>query len=251
MQMIILILSVLVIPSSYALDTDLGVNAFARSTKLAAVLEGQGGVSQVLWGSAGAGPNFGYVRASAALRTSGLANGYRAQLEVYPISIFGITLGRQYLSRFADAPGIDCTRFDCGTDVISHYLQFRSVFKFGNIFGQVTFQKDIFDDHYYSLPRVFEPTNQYAIDRNGDYGTTWGVVTGYEINPKWSAGIAYLTSHAKVTNQDSMSILGFAKWKPSEITYALTLGAIDTDVIGSAPQVAFTLSWWPKARIGF
>ncbi len=236
---------------AYALDTDLGFAASARTTKLAGAFEAQGGLSQVIWGSAGPEPLFGYVRASAAIRTSGMANGYRAQLELYPISIFGITLGRQALSRLSDAPGIDCTRIDCGVDVTSNYLQLRSVFKVREIFGQVTFQRDIFEKQYYSKPTVFDPINQIGIDAQGDFGTTWNAVTGYEIDPAWSSGVVYMHSNADITGHNSQSELIFVRWKPENTTYGIAFGRVQTSVIGVGAQFAFTLSWWPKARIGF
>lgn len=251
MSVIALLGLILVSQNSQAFDTDLGINASMRTTKLSGAGEIQGGLSQVIWGTPGMNPNFGYTRLSAAFRSAGLANGYRAQLEMYPISVFGITLGRQGLMRLSNAPGIDCTRYDCSVDVASNYLQMRGVFKVSEVFGQVIFQRDIYSNQYYSLPLVFEPMNQLAISSGGDYTTTWTVVTGYEINPVWSSGIVYQHSNAENTGYNMQSELLFARYKPANTTYSLAVGRVGTTVFGVGPQVAFTLSWWPKARIGF
>ena len=246
-----LALAFLLSTSAFALDTDLGFAAFMRTTKLSGAVEAQAGLSQVVWGNAGTDPLYGYVRASLAGRTAGTAWGYRAQLELYPVSIFGITLGRQALARFSDAPNINCTAIDCGVDVTSDFLQIKGLFKVQDTFGQIIFQRDLFEKQYYSKPTVFEPVNQIGIDANGDYGTTWNLITGYQIDPQWSGGVIYSHANASITNHNSQSELLFARWKPADINYTLAVGRVQTSVIGVGTQAAFTLSWWPKAKIGY
>lgn len=233
-----------------AVETDLGVAGFLRGKSPAGILEGQAGASQVAWGDPGAGPMFGYIRASGSLRTSGLANGYRAQLDAYPVSFFGVSAGTQGLHRASDAPSVNCEGLDCRGWVRSRYLQVRGVFRFGEVFGQAYFQRDFFSDGGAGVP-LFEPMTMLALDPLGDRVNSWNGVLGYQVNPEWALGGLYLGASSGVFNGKSENELLFARWKPSDVTYTFAVGRVSSSVVGVGPQALVMIAWWPKARVGY
>lgn len=243
--------SVMHASNALAVETDFGLIALGRLRTPAFIVEAQGGASQVLWGDPATNPIFGYVRASGGARTSGVANGYRAQLELYPVSLLGVTVGTQGLYRSVDAPGVDCARYECRGWVQSHYLQFRSVVGFSGNFAQILYQRDFYEDRPSLAIPLFDSVTLLPLQGTGDHARSWTAVVGRNFAPHWAGGALWMHSKSPTTRAHSASAALFARWTPAEVTYTLGIGRGNSSVAGVGAQALATLSWWPKPRVGF
>ncbi len=234
-----------------AAESDFGVVALGRLKTPAFIAEAQGGLTQVLWGDPETNPIFGYVRGSAAARTSGVANGYRAQLEIYPVSLLGLTLGTQGLYRSVDAPGVDCVSYECRGWVQSHYLQIRSVIGFAGNFAQIQYQRDFFEARATLPIPLFDSMTMLPLVGSGDRARSWTAVLGRNFTPTWAGGALWLHSKSPVTRTHTGNSAIFARWTPADLAYTLALGRADSTIAGVGAQALVTVSWWPKPRVGF
>jgi hypothetical protein len=207
--------------SSQAIETDYGITGVARMNTPAALVDFQAGAS----------------------------NGYRAQLEFYPISLIGLNVGTQGLHRLVDAPSIDCESYECGGWVQSHFIQARAVIGAGKFFGQVLFHRDFYLERKNVNRPIFDPVTLLPL-LGDDRSDSWTGLAGYTFTPEWSAGLLYMSAKASLSEGKAEHMAAFARWKPSEFTYTLALGRANSTVNGVGPQALFMFGWWPKPKVG-
>lgn len=96
---------------------------------LGAELYGEAGYNQLIWGKK-EGPKdflYGLVRPSLGVATSGVINGLKAEVELFPISIFGITAGRQIIDSNFNFPFFDCDDVNCLGEFHRNYIEAKMV----------------------------------------------------------------------------------------------------------------------------
>jgi hypothetical protein len=96
---------------------------------LGAELYGEGGYNFIAWGKKEEPKDFlyGLIRPNIGVSTSGVINSIRAELEVFPISIFGVAVGRQYLNSNFEFPFFDCEEVTCKGEYIRNYVETKMV----------------------------------------------------------------------------------------------------------------------------
>lgn len=246
--MFVLVFCLGAIFSSHA-DLDYSVSAIARTTPIASQVDGTLGYGQRLWGDETT-PFYGYIRPSTSLRGSTSPAGV-VNLDIYPVSFFGMSVGRIYMHRYVDQPEINCELAECKGWFNNSYIQAKLLGKYQKFFGTLTFQKDFYDSHDSSVRPVYQAVNVVFISPNKDQGEDWFAVLGYEINPQWSVGvIAEEFSSQKLNHHQDMQ-LAFVKWTREEWSYTVGAGRFQSTPLGAGPELTINAVWTGKKKIGF
>lgn len=96
---------------------------------LGAELYADSGYGQLLWGKKETPQDFlyGLVRPSVGVSTSGVINSAKAELELFPISILGFAVGRQYMNSNFEFPFLDCDAVTCKGEYQRNYVETKMV----------------------------------------------------------------------------------------------------------------------------
>ncbi len=110
-----------------------------RNYPLGASVSGTVGYGYELWRSSSesGGPEwkYGYIRPSVKLQSSGVVNGATAEVEVFPISIFGFALGQNLSGRnLKPSDDFDCLTTHCGGRLQRSYLRTQAIAAMGSSF---------------------------------------------------------------------------------------------------------------------
>lgn len=197
----------------------------ARTRPQGASLMGSSGYNYKVWGDSNNG-NFvyGYLRPFTNLSTSGVVNSGELGLDLYPISIFGITSSYKITDRLIDIDHLSCDQIRCmGTtgkllfrsNLIlgykDYFLVFLESFENQKIFGS---QNQNFGDEYSVL-------TAHSI---GDWLQTSQLILGLKINSQYQAGLIFDYENMKITNDQSEMQATFIK-KSFADTWSILIGA--------------------------
>lgn len=92
-------------------------------------LYAESGYNFVFWGKKEQPKDilYGLVRPSVTASSSGVINAVKGELEIFPISIFGLAFGRQYLHSNYEFPFLDCEAVTCKGGYIRNYVESKMV----------------------------------------------------------------------------------------------------------------------------
>lgn len=96
---------------------------------LGAELYADSGYNQLLWGKKEQPKDFlyGLIRPSLGVSTSGVINSVKGEIEVFPISILGFAVGRQYVHSNFDFNFFDCEEITCKGEFQRNYVETKMV----------------------------------------------------------------------------------------------------------------------------
>lgn len=209
---------------------DLRYEAFARSNPIGAYARAEAGYSIGLWDAQHPkAPLYGFVRPMVQFQTSGLINTVRGFVEFYPISFFGLYVGKAFMRR--DLKSLD--NFDCDTSITCKSSEMTR-----NIWGAKLALKF---GGFFMLNRLQWHTTSVGNNiRNGfaeEQGTVIGTgskdklfqftqVAGYDFNKKHGAGYLLKRNLLKNGRQDTtMSVLLYKRsWQMDERNITLLTG---------------------------
>lgn len=87
--------------------------------------------------------NYGYIRPKISYDTSILVNTVGAELQLYPISIFGISFGTNYGSRSVqNNEDFNCEQINCKGDLQRDYYRLNASIGFGDVISSLSFQSE-------------------------------------------------------------------------------------------------------------
>jgi hypothetical protein len=94
-----------------------------------AELYAEGGYNQKIWGKKEEPKDvlYGLIRPNLTVSTSAVINSIKGEIEVFPISILGFAVGRQYQNSNFDFPFMDCGVQVCEGEFIRNYAETKMV----------------------------------------------------------------------------------------------------------------------------
>lgn len=118
-------------PAASNFDLNLGLQG-RTVPGLGAELYAESGYNQILWGQKKTPKDFlyGLVRPSLAVSSSGVINSFKGELEVFPISILGFSVGRQIINSNFDFPFFNCEEITCKGEFIRNFVESKMVLGF-------------------------------------------------------------------------------------------------------------------------
>jgi len=219
-----------IVTPCWALGTpDWQTEAMARSFPMAAYYKGVYGHSFENWNKKEKAPFlYGFIRPSASLRTSAIINALEGKFEFYPISIFGIFVGKEYVFRQAkNLDTFDCNQVECKGTVNKDFFGARLALKFGPVFLLNEFR-------YYDLE--INRQNRYFTDElstllatpNKDKLESLISIIGYEINANHALALLRMSNDMKQSHQNSSMNLLLWQWKRTDWSLLLGPGIFHT-----------------------
>lgn len=96
---------------------------------LGAELYAESGFNQMLWGKKSEPKDvlYGLIRPNLQVSSSGVINSVKGELEVFPISILGFAVGRQYINSNYDFPFFNCDDVICQGEFQRNYVESKMV----------------------------------------------------------------------------------------------------------------------------
>jgi len=186
--------------SDFQPDLKVGING--RTYPIGAQIVGNLGVSYPLWGDTGAW-KYGYVRGGINLMTSGVVNRAGLELQVFPISILGISAGYDTGVRNFIPKWLDCDRYECVGRVDRKNVRVNLVAAYSGFSFGFLARYEEFKSFASSSKLVYDETTLLVGQHSGENVFTMNPVVLYQVADRMSVGFMSLYSHAIDTGGSS------------------------------------------------
>lgn len=244
-----LLLSLAIAPSAEA-QLDFAVYGDGRVTPAATQLQADAGYGFLVYGEReNENPFYGYVRPAVSLASSSTVTG-NIFVDVYPVSFFGVTLGKSFNNRLADLPGLDCGLADCRDWLNYSYFQIRLLGKYKKFLGSLVFEKTFYDDNEEKAVPFADGTNVVFLAPIGEEGSRWQAIAGYGWSAEWAVGIYIWDFRTKITNEANDFQLLFLRRTFNEWNVTVGAGRFGSSQYGVGPQATLSFAWTLKEKIG-
>lgn len=150
---------------------------------LGAELYADSGYNQLLWGKKETPKDvlYGLVRPSVGVSTSGVINSFKGELELFPISILGFAVGRQFIHSNYDFPFFDCGDVTCQGEFVRNYVESKMVLGHKGFIVMGSYKTDTLRSPDKTHPMadwrnviVGEPGEEVQIDKKLLLAYAWG-----------------------------------------------------------------------------
>ncbi len=243
-------------PWSWAGDWDLNLVAAGRSLPFGGAFWGESGYGHILWGSrenesGGTGWRYGYLRPFARFQTSVVVTRADVGIDLFPISLLGMTVGVADSQRFlTKAHTGDCVTTTCGGNLARAYIRAKGVIGFGPVFASLMSRIDFMSHPDKTKPFTEEGT-VIAGNAGGDHSYSNEFAGGFRFWEVWSLGLRYssskmLGSGAK-NNQEDL----FVRWKKEPFTVFAGTGFYTSTTAARSFTVFALFQWtiWPSISL--
>ncbi len=216
---------ILIFAAFYALkslgNVDYDVRASLRGYPSGIAVQSDIGYGQKLWGKDDV--MYGYIRPGINLQSSAVVNYAGAQLDFYPISFFGVSVGKTYGNRsYDDFQGFNCQELSCENSIEKTHLAINLALAYKKVKFINFYKKQDFDNK--TPGSFFAEEFSNLVGFEGDKLATNASILGYDINKNLM--IAYLHMYNKMenTNQRSRMNLILGNYKKGQFTYQVGAG---------------------------
>lgn len=241
MKKIIFILFILLNWEALA-ESDFSVKVVMRSYPVAAALIAEAGHAKKIWGR-DSGPLYGYVRGAVIGQSSGVINAIGTQVEVFPISFFGLYAGGKLSKRDTDDLGTyNCDIVVCDGKMKRTYFgtKFALAFKGAFLFVDSKIEKVKVSNR----AGVFaEETSTLLAAGGGDTLGQTTAILGYDLNQNLALGTLFQYNKMKNIKNDSAMALLITKIKNGKWSFLIGAGQFHSRQSTNHLSVMGMISW--------
>lgn len=197
-------LLLLISTASHALEYDSKFTTLLRSYPSATYISGTLGTSYSLWDRRDNAKHlYGFARTSIYGQSSLVVNSYKAQIDLYPISIFGIYSGIGSTQKnYSKLPTFDCSKVDCNGITDKKYFGSRWGLKWKNFFATGDHKREWLTSN--NTKSLFAEEQSSLIGSGEkDELTQHLLYSGIELNESFGIGPLFLFSNIKDLSQES------------------------------------------------
>ncbi len=161
---------------------------------------------------------YGYIRPKVAFDTSFLVNAVSAELQTYPISIFGFSFGSNYAYRAVQHnDDFSCDLYNCRGEMHRNYFRVNANLGAGDYISSLSYQVEHFyNSHDDSKPSVELSTSLLIPHENG-IQEKYVAFFGYKLSDDMNFGVLEMYN----------AVSGFGGTKKSEGQYLVTSVSVD------------------------
>lgn len=173
---------------------------------------------------------YGYVRPYLVGATSITVNQGEVGLQIFPISIFGVTLSHKVSTRSKDFDGLPCNTNNCLGDIRTSSVKTHLVFGYENWFALYKTQFAA-AEHLDKTQNFIDENTMLINDKNGDHYFYSDVILGYRLNPDLSFGVNF--NDTKITTSLNSNLMRsvFVSYKQGkELNYIFGVGYYESSV---------------------
>jgi len=173
---------------------DLRVGLNGRSYPIGAQIVGSAGLAVPIWGSFEQW-KYGYARLALNGGTSAVVNRIGAEVQVFPISILGVSVGfdsgvRNFVPKF-----LDCRVYECTGRVDRTYIRTQMFGAVKDFSFNLNFRTETIRSFASGKP-FFDEMTLLRGRPSGETITTFNPILLYRLNPSWNVGAISLYSTA-------------------------------------------------------
>lgn len=219
---------ILVIIALYALSTfgqtDYSLQTTIRTYSLGASVDGDLGYAYKFWNSDKNKAFYGYFRPSVQIKTSGVVNYISQQMDFFPISFFGMYIGRSSGYRnLNDLQGFDCSNsVNCGADNTKGYYGVNLALAYKKFVLLNLYRVEEID---YDTKELFiaEETSNLIV-KPEDTVKSLTSVFGYKLAEDKMLALLNVNYTTKEYDQDSQMTMLLGQFTKGKSSYQLGLG---------------------------
>ena len=166
---------------------------------------------------------YGYLRGVFNLASSAVVNRVGLELQFYPISIFGVSVGYDWGLRNFTPQYLDCVKYECRGRLDRFYGKWNALAAYQGVILSLNARLEHL--HAFETPKPFFDEMSLLVGRSsGEAVFTLNPALLYRVNDLWKVGVTSLYSHA-IDTGDYTHLYGPIfnySWKPE---YQLLAGA--------------------------
>jgi hypothetical protein len=204
-------------------DLDYNVDGAFRSNPLSGILEGDLGYGQLLWGEAGAGPMYGYIRPHVGAGTAGYYNSAIASLDLYPLSFLGVRAGGEAIQNDKKYTAYDCETYQCKGRMYRTFVQSELTAGYSSYFIQLRWKRERWTLADPNNSQFIETGSGLSLSGKGDAQTVYRATLGYKLNPTWTILGVVNYSQSDITRE--IAHFPFAAVRYTTGPYSVGVGA--------------------------
>jgi hypothetical protein len=234
---------------------DSKVEAGGQTYSLGGTMTGTAGYGLELWRDSTKEnePTFwqyGYVRPVAEFKTALVTHRLTGALEIYPISILGISAGGgadlRYYNRFTD---FDCGNLQCDQSLMFQFMQARLIVGYDKFVGIVTGRYDQYRAETSS--KAFYDEMSYLIGRPGsDDLRSLNLLALYRDNAVWGYGVLAIYQQFIFSQANSSSVFAAGTYRDGPWLGTFGLGTFQSSHQAQKPSAVFLLQYTFGKTIG-
>jgi hypothetical protein len=239
--LIMLLLFGLKLTAKVTFDTHL--QGVYRSYPTGAAIEINSGAALPLWMAGGI--LYGYVRPSASFQTSGVTNQLRLQLDLFPISFFGFSVGMDWNKRnYEKFSTFDCDSVNCSGQVRRTFVAHKMALAYRKVFLVSSWKLERVE--MTDRDGVFADVRASLLARSRyDQHLEGQMILGYKLSDKQSTGILNVYNSMKYFDNQSTMWLGVYRHEWGKYSLTSGFGFIDTRKNQKVGSALFILRWTP------
>jgi hypothetical protein len=253
-----LLLSFLNTPGALAAPSsglDYKAGASGQTYPLGGLLTGTLGYGVEMW--KGQGPDtgsdfwqYGYLRPVLEWKTAAVTNRLTAAVEVFPISILGVSAGGGIDQRnYKKFTSFDCDSVMCDQSLSFQFVQARLIVGAGKFLGVITGRYDWYRAE--SDKQAFYDYMSYLIGQPGhDNLRTLNVVALYRHDETWGFGALAIYQQMIYSQNNSASMFGIVNYTEGPWRGTVGLGEFHSSHQAEKPSMVFSLEYHPVKGIG-
>lgn len=248
-------------------DYDLQLETSFRYYPMGGTLKSELGYGHLIWGA----PEsflYGYVRLSGKVEgvTKYFASGW--EVELFPISILGLKLGRNWIDNHQDYIDYNCRDYVCRGQFAHTFIEIPVFLGYAGWLASYSWRSETWEatNPHQENGKVeyVEPTSGLPLAVASARNVTKSrYVIMYELNEAWRMGLLELNSHADATDVGYKSkksrmrgVVGQFRAKgffEAEDEFSILFGAgeFQSPLAHSDPTVFFALRFAPWPKLGF
>lgn len=224
-------------------DIDYNISGGVRSYPLSGILEGDLGYSQLLWGQAGSGPMYGYIRPHVGAGTAGYYNSAIASLDLYPISFLGFRAGGESIQNDKDYKAYDCDRYQCKGRSYRTFAQAELTAGYGSFFVQLREKRERWTLGKPNSGEFIETTSGLSLAGQGDSQTVYRATAGYKVNPTWTILGMYTYSQSDNTREVSRMPIAAVRYMTGALSVGVGAGVYSSTIKAEGGTAMAFFSW--------
>ena len=237
---------------------DTSLEGSYRSFPLGGVAEWGLGYGQRVWGS-DRGPFYGYVRVGAVVEGVENYEAHAVSAEIFPLSFFGVKLGRRWVQNHNDYEDYDCVVYVCRGRFLEDFVEVPLYLSVGSILGVAVYResgwvsdggndlggKTDFIEPTSGLPLVALPrveSGSRIIRWRG--GIFWQFPNGFRVG----------YTESTYRNREALSFmwLGVVQYRPTEHwSFTLSSGEYRSNLKLVDPTIYVSASYEPLLKLGY
>ena len=235
---------ILIFAALYALKSfgnlDYDLRFTSRSYPQGMAFQSDIGYGHKLWGSGDV--MYGYIRPGINFQASGVVNYAAAQLDFYPVSFLGFSVGKTYGNRSFDKfQGFDCETLSCENSIEKNHLAVNLALGFKNLKLINLFKRQDFENE--SPNQFFAEEFSNLVGFEDDELTTNITFLAYEFNKNFLLGLFHMYNKMDKTAQRSRTNLIMANFISGNFTYQTGIGTFNNRNDIDHFSALFIINW--------